>query len=101
MWSTPTPLWRMIMKQAISRNLDDPDLSDAPVIPTDRVGLDRLPEEDMSVDSLVRDAYANNPQIEQAVVNMKNNEITIKAERNALLPIVDLYAFYGGTGLAG
>jgi outer membrane protein TolC len=92
---------QLIMKQAISRNLDDPDLSDAPVIPTDRVGLDRLPEEDMSVDSLVRDAYANNPQIEQAVVNMKNNEITIKAERNALLPIVDLYAFYGGTGLAG
>ena len=92
---------QLIVKQAISRNLDDPELSDAPVIPTDRVGLDRLPEEDVTVDALVHDAYVNNPQIEQASVNMQNNEITIKAERNALLPIVDLYAFYGGTGLGG
>ena len=92
---------QLIMKQAISRNLDDPQLSDAPVIPTDRVGLDRLPEEDMPVESLIQETYANNPQIEQAMVNMKNNEITIKAERNALLPSVDLYAFYGGTGLGG
>ena len=37
------------MKQAVARNLNDPQLSTAPVIPTDRVGLDRLPEEDMAV----------------------------------------------------
>ena len=55
----------------------------------------------MPVESLIQETYANNPQIEQAMVNMKNNEITIKAERNALLPSVDLYAFYGGTGLGG
>jgi len=89
------------MKQAIARNLNDPTLSGAPVIPTDRVGLDRLPEEDMPVEDLVRQAYTNNPQIEQAVLNMKNNEITIKAEKNGLLPIVDAYAFYGASSLAG
>ncbi len=32
---------------------------------------------------------------------MKNNEITIKAEKNGLLPVVDAYAFYGGSELAG
>ena len=32
---------------------------------------------------------------------MKNNEITIKAEKNGLLPTVDAYAFYGGSGLGG
>jgi outer membrane protein TolC len=92
---------QLLMKQAIARNLNDPQLSAAPVIPTDRVGLDRLPEEDQSVEDLVRQAYTNNPQIEQAVLNMKNNEITIKAEKNGLLPIVDAYAFYGGSGLGG
>ena len=92
---------QLVMKQAISRNLNDPQLSSAPVIPTDRVGLDRLSEEDMPVEDLVRQAYLNNPQIEQAALNMKNNEITIKAEKNGLLPIVDLYAFYGGQGLGG
>ncbi len=92
---------QLIMKQAIARNLNDPQLSAAPVIPTDRVGLDRLPEEDMPVEDLVREAYVNNPQIEQAVLNMKNNQITIKAEKNGLLPVVDAYAFYGGNALGG
>jgi outer membrane protein TolC len=89
------------MKQAIARNLNDPQLSSAPVIPTDRVSLDRLPEEDMSVEDLVKQADTNNPEIEQAVLNMKNNEITIKAEKNGLLPQVDAYAYYGGSGLGG
>ncbi|MGA7157308.1 MAG: TolC family protein, partial [Acidobacteriaceae bacterium] len=92
---------QLVMKQAIARNLNDPELSAAPVVPTDRVALDRLPEEDEPIEDLVREAYANNPQIEQAVLNMKNNQITIKAERNNLLPVVDAYAFYGATGLGG
>jgi outer membrane protein len=92
---------QLLMKQAVARNLNDPQLSNAPVIPTDRVALDRLPEEDMGAEDLVKQAYANNPQIEQAVLNMKNNEITIKAEKNGLLPVVDAYAFYGGSALGG
>jgi outer membrane protein TolC len=92
---------QLIMKQAIARNLNDPQLSSAPVIPTDRVALDRLPEEDMPVEDLVREAYENNPQIEQAVLNMKNNRITIKAEKNGLLPIVDAYGFYGAAAAGG
>ncbi len=92
---------QLIMKQAIARNLNDPQLSAAPVVPTDRVALDRLPEEDMPLEGLIAEAYANNPQIEQAVLNMKNNQITIKAEKNGLLPTVDAYGFYGATALAG
>jgi outer membrane protein len=92
---------QLIMKQAIARNLNDPQLSAAPVIPTDRVALDRLPEEDMPIEGLITEAYANNPQIEQAVLNMKNNRITIRAEKNGLLPVLDAYAFYGATGLGG
>lgn len=92
---------QLLMKQALARNLNDADLSAAPVIPTDRVGLDRLAEEDMPVDQLVAQAYTNNPQIEQAVLTMKNNEITIKALKNGLLPTMDAYAFYGGSGVGG
>lgn len=92
---------QLLMKQAIARNLNDPQLANAPVIPTDRVGLDRLPEEDRPVEDLVQQAYANNPQIEQATLNMKNNEITIKAFHNGLLPTVDAYAYYGGSALGG
>ncbi len=92
---------QLLMKQAVARNLIDKSLEDAPVIPTDRVGLERLAEEDMSADDLVQQAYINNPQIEQAVLTMKNNEITIRALKNGLLPTVDAYAFYGGSGVGG
>ncbi len=92
---------QLLMKQAVARNLNDPQLANAPVIPTDRVGLNRLPEEDAKLEDLVSQAYAKNPQVEQAAIAMLNNKITIRAERNGLLPIVDAYGFYGASTLGG
>jgi outer membrane protein len=92
---------QLIMKQAISRDLSDPTLSAAPVIPTDRVSLVETPEERTPVEQLVQEAYANRPEIEQAVLNLKNDEVTLKAVKNGLLPTVDLYAFYNSTALGG
>ncbi|MEZ2346266.1 TolC family protein [Terriglobus sp. RCC_193] len=92
---------QLVMKQAIVRDLNDPQLATAPVVPTDRVSLDRLPEEDTPIEDLVKQAYVNNPSIEQAVLNMQTNKITIRAEKNGLLPTLNAYAFYGGTGIAG
>ena len=92
---------QLLMKQAIARDLADAQLAKAPVIPTDRVGLDRLPEEDTSVEDLVQQAFVNNPQIEQAVLSLKNNEITIKAFRNGLLPVVDAFGFYASGAVGG
>src|ERR1700723_2858905 len=92
---------QLLMKQEIARNLNDPQLANAPVIPTDRGALDRLAGGDMPTEDLVKQAFENNPQIEQAVLNLQNNEITIKAFKNGLLPTVDAYAFYGGSGLGG
>ena len=92
---------QLLMKQAFARNLNDPQLANAPVEPTDRVGLNRLPEEDAKLEDLVSQAYANNPQVEQAVLAMQNNKITIRAEKNGLLPIVDAYGFYGASSTGG
>ncbi len=92
---------QLIIKQAIARNLNDPQLANAPVIPTDRVDLSRVPEEDMSVEDLVKEAYTDSPSIEQQVISLKNNEITIRGEKNGLLPVIDGYAFYGGSAVGG
>ncbi len=92
---------QLLMKQAISRNLSDPVLSSAPVIPTDRVSLLEMQEERTPVEELVQKAYANRPEIEQQILNLRNNEITLRAVKNNLLPTVDLYAFYGAAGLGG
>lgn len=92
---------QLIMKQAISRNLDDPSLATAPVIPTDRVSLLEMPEERTPVEELVQKAYANRPEIEQNILNLRNDEITLRALKNNLLPVVDLYGFYGASALGG
>jgi outer membrane protein TolC len=92
---------QLVMKQAIARNLDDPTLANAPIIPTDRVSLAEIPEEHMSVDDLVREADANRPDVEQAMLNLKIDEITLKAVKNGLLPVFDLQAFYGASAVGG
>src|SRR5271170_2369474 len=92
---------QLIMKQAIARNLNDPALAAAPVIPTDRISILETPEERTPVDDLVKQANANRPDVQQALLVLKNDEITLRALRNGLLPQVDLYAFYGGYGVGG
>lgn len=92
---------QLVMKQAIARNLNDPALAAAPVIPTDRISILETPEERESVDDLVKQANANRPDIQQAILTLKNDEITLRGERNGLLPEVDLFGFYGGSGVGG
>jgi outer membrane protein len=92
---------QQIIKQAIARNLNDPALSVAPVIPTDRVTLEEIPEEKQPVEELVQTAFQQRPELEQAVLTLRNDEITLKGARNALLPTLDVFGYYGGTGIGG
>ncbi len=90
-----------IIKQAIARNLNDPALSAAPVIPTDRVSLEEIPEESEAPEALVKEAFQHRPELEQAVLTLRNDEITLKGARNALLPTLDIYGYLDGQGVAG
>ncbi len=92
---------QLIMKQAIARNLNDPALVAAPIIPTDRVSIEELPEEKQPVEELVQTAFKQRPELEQAVLQLKNDEISLKGAKNALLPTLDAYAFYGASALGG
>jgi outer membrane protein TolC len=92
---------QLIMKQAIARNLNDPALVAADIIPTDRISLEELPEERQPVDDLVQTAFKQRPELEEAVLQLKNNEITLRATRNGLLPTLDALAFYGSSSIGG
>jgi len=92
---------QQIIKQAITRNLNDPALSAALVIPTDRVSLEPLQEESQPIEALVQEAFQHSPELEQAVLTLRNDEITLKGARNALLPTLDAYGFYGSSALGG
>jgi outer membrane protein TolC len=92
---------QQIIKQAIARNLSNPALAVAPVIPTDRISLDQIPEETQSVEDLVQTAFKNRPELEQAALTLRNDEITLRGARNGLLPVLDVYGFYGSSAIGG
>ncbi|MGO9340371.1 MAG: TolC family protein [Terracidiphilus sp.] len=92
---------QQIIKQAIARNLNDPALVAAAVIPTDRVSLEELPEEKQPIDDLVQEAFRQSPVLEQAALALKNDEITLRGARNGLLPTLDAYGFYGSSAVGG
>ncbi len=88
---------QLVLKQAIARNLNDPALVAAPIIPTDRVNLDPLPEEKQTPDELAQVAFKNRPELEQAVLSIKKDEITLRGRAECLLPTLDMFGFYGAT----
>ncbi len=97
---TNLQLQQLLMKNALSRTLVDPRLADAEVIPTSTM---QLPQQEAVVPTqdLVNDALAHRGELAEARINLKNEEISIKAIRSSLLPSLDLYGYYGGSGLGG
>jgi outer membrane protein len=93
-------LQQLLMKNALSRTLVDPRLADAEVIPTSTIQLSTQ-EEITPTQDLVNDALGHRPELAEARINLASQEISNKAVRSALLPTLDLFAYYGGSGLAG
>jgi outer membrane protein len=97
---TNLQLQQLLMKNAISRTLVDPTLADAEVIPTSTMDLST--QETVSpTQDLVNDALGHRPELAEARINLANTDISNKAIRSALLPSVDLFAYYSGAGLGG
>lgn len=97
---TNLELQQLLMKNALSRTLVDPRLADAEVIPTSTIQLPRQ-EEIIPTQDLVNDALSHRPELAEARINLSNTQISNKAVRSALLPSLDLFAYYGGAGLGG
>jgi outer membrane protein len=97
---TNLQLQQLLMKNALSRTLVDPALADAEVIPTSTM---ELPTQEAVVPTqdLVNDALGHRPELAEARINLSNTDISNKAIRSALLPSLDLFAYYGGTGVGG
>jgi outer membrane protein TolC len=88
-----------LIKNALTRNLDDPILEAVPVIPTDHAedtGVMPAP-----LESLIATALQQRPELSESSIDLENRDISRRAARNALLPSASVEAFYGGTGLAG
>ncbi|MFI5089660.1 MAG: TolC family protein [Terriglobales bacterium] len=97
---TNLQLQQLLMKNALTRNMTDPQLAAAPVIPTSTMELPRQ-EPVVPVQDLINDALQHSPDLAQSRIDLTNRDITKRATRNELLPTVDLVAWYGSSALAG
>jgi outer membrane protein TolC len=97
---TNLQLQELLIKNALTRSLDDPVLEAIPVVPTDRL---QPVETDSSetVQELISQALRERAELAESDVDLTNRQISRKAARNALLPSLSLVGFYGGSGLAG
>jgi outer membrane protein TolC len=97
---TDLELQELYMKNAVTRTLDDPILEDMPVIPTDHIASQIAPITEPVQDMIAR-ALKSRTEIEESGLDLENRELSRKTARNAMLPSLNLYGLYAGTGLAG
>lgn len=101
---TSLQLQETLMKNAVTKSLDDPVLEAMRVIPTDRL---QTIEKQASVEAsapiadLISTALHSRPELAETNIDLVNRQISRRAARNALLPSLSLVGFYGGSGLAG
>jgi outer membrane protein TolC len=88
------------MKNALSRTLHDPMLAGADVIP---ISTMEVPENEQiqPTEDLVNEALHHRPELVESRIQLRSQEFSNQAVRSALLPTLDLYAYYGGYGLGG
>jgi len=97
---TNLQLQQLLIKNAITRSLNDPILGAAEVIPTDTMQTSEN-EPVTPVQDLINDAMSHRPDLAEARIDMTNRAISRKAAANALLPQVDLVGYFGTSSLAG
>jgi outer membrane protein TolC len=97
---TSLQLQETLIKNAITKSLDNPVLDAMPVVPTDHMEAVRI-EVDQPIQDLIAVALRDRPELAESDVDLVNRQISNRAARNALLPSLSLVGFYSGAGLAG
>lgn len=97
---TNLELQELLMKNALSRNMEDPALAGAEVIPTSMM---QVPEQDQTTPTqdLIQDAIAHRAELAESRIDLNSRQINNKSVRNAMLPTLDVFAYYGGSGIGG
>ncbi|RZU41918.1 TolC family protein [Edaphobacter modestus] len=90
----------LLIKNALTKNLDDPILEAMPVRPTDSTSVSNTGVTGSTEDTIA-EALRDRIELSESTIDLENRRISRSAARNALLPSVALTAYYGGTGLAG
>jgi len=98
---TSLQLQETLMKNAVTKSLDDPVLEAMPLVPTDEQMDTVAMQTAQPIQDLILQAQHNRPELAESDIDLVNRQISRRAARNALLPSLSLVGFYGGSGLAG
>ncbi|HLW83841.1 MAG TPA: TolC family protein [Candidatus Sulfotelmatobacter sp.] len=93
-------LEQLLMKNALSRSIEDPVLAEADVVPTSTM---QVPQQEPVVPTqdLINDALRHRAELVESRIDLDSRDINSKAVRNAMLPTLQAFAYYGGSGVGG
>jgi len=97
---TNLQLQQLLMKNALSRTLHDPALAVAEVVPTSTMSVPEN-EQVQPTEDLVNEALRHRPELVESRIQLNSQQLSNKAVRSSLLPSLDLFAYYGGSGVGG
>jgi outer membrane protein TolC len=89
-----------LLKDLLTRNPLDPLVSLVEIAPTDQPEVPLVPEV-IPVQDAIQIAMEKRPEVVSAQLDIKNRNLDVKAAKQAQLPGLEVYAFYGGNGLGG
>ena len=93
-------LQQLLMKNALSRSIEDPVLAEADVIPTSGMVIPQQ-EAVIPIQDMISDALRHRAEIVESRIDLQSRDINTKAVRNAMLPTLQAFAYYGGSGVGG
>jgi outer membrane protein TolC len=93
-------LQQLLMKNALSRSIEDPVLAEADVIPT---SIMQVPQEEpvTPIQDLINDAMKHRAELVETRIDLSSRDINNRAVKNSMLPTLDAFAYYGGSGVGG
>jgi outer membrane protein TolC len=99
---TNLQLQESLMKNALTKSLDDAALQEMPVVPTDRMQETQTKTDvNTPILDLIAEGLQKRPELLETDVDLVNRQISRQAARNALLPSLSLVGYYAGSGLGG
>jgi outer membrane protein TolC len=92
---------QLTLLNLIAKDPNAPVLRTVEIIPTDTADTAPPEVEKIPLEDLIKEATTKRPDVLQAGLTIKGDDINVRATKNALLPVLTLSAEYATEGLAG
>jgi outer membrane protein len=92
---------QLTLLNLIAKDPNSPALRTVEIIPTDNADVAPPEVEKIPLEDLIKEAVMKRPDVLQAGLVIKGDDVNVRATKNALLPILTLSGEYATEGLAG